>query len=534
METANSREAHAGFELVDDIEAELRRYESEERRRMGIQEAKPHWRDTHDGRFAKDERAHTTLLFGGLTDMHDALIAVAMKSQGYHVKTLACTDNEALQYGKEFGNRGQCNPTYYTSGNLLKYLIHLRDSEGWSTGDIIKRHVFFTYGACGPCRFGAYVTEYRKVLRDAGFEGFRVLDFKKRLDLGREARELGLAMTPGFYLAFLKAVFAADIINLLGYRTRPYEVVAGATDEVMEKCKAILCDDLANRCSVLRALKRCRKRFAGIEVDRLRSKPKVALIGEFWAMTTEGEGNYRLQRFLEDEGAECEIQLLTTWLVYELWCLKQDSVERMMLRRRCGEGHRSEFNAPVTTMFLLGLGIRLLKRWFDRYARAAGLNEFELPDMNRMAQTCREWYPHQLYGGEGHLEVGKAIDLATKNKVHMVISVKPFGCMPSSGVSDGIQSLVHARFPQTNFCVVETTGDAAVSVYSRVQMALYKARARAREEFESALKTVGLTLEEAASELAKNKTWQSPIRYPAHVTACTAANTVLQIKRGTQ
>lgn len=532
MQAPDIRDAHAGLESADDIEAELRRFETEERRRMGIQEKEAHWRDTHDGRFAREERSHTTLLFGGLTDMHDALIAAAMKSQGYRVKTLASTDNEALQYGKEFGNRGQCNPTYYTSGNLLKYLIQLRDSEGWSTEDIIRRHVFFTYGACGPCRFGAYVTEYRKVLRDAGFEGFRVLDLKKRLDLGREARELGLAMTPGFYMVFIKAVMAADILNLLGYRTRPYEVVTGATNEVMEKCKAILCDALANGRSVPRALRRCRKLFAGIAVDRLRSKPKVALIGEFWAMTTEGEGNYRLQKFLEDEGAECEVQLLTTWLVYELWCLKQDSRERMMLRRRDGEGHRSEFSAPVTAMFLLGLGTGLLKRWFNRYARAAGLKEFELPDMDMMARTCREWYPHQLYGGEGHLEVGKVIDLAVKNKVHMVISVKPFGCMPSSGVSDGIQSLVHARFPQINFCVVETTGDAAVSVYSRVQMALYKARATAREEFEDALETAGLTLEQAATELDRNNNWQSPVRYPPHVAAGTAANTVHQIRRG--
>ena len=25
-------------------------------------------------------------------------------------------DNDALRYGKEFGNRGQCNPTYFTVG----------------------------------------------------------------------------------------------------------------------------------------------------------------------------------------------------------------------------------------------------------------------------------------------------------------------------------------------------------------------------------------------------------------------------------
>ena len=43
--------------------------------------------------------------------------------------------------------------------------------------EIIDSHVFLTAGACGPCRFGMYVTEYRKALNDAGFEGFRVMLF---------------------------------------------------------------------------------------------------------------------------------------------------------------------------------------------------------------------------------------------------------------------------------------------------------------------------------------------------------------------
>ena len=37
---------------------------------------------------------------------------------------------------------------------------------------------------------------------------------------------------------------------------------------------------------------------ATYEIDRLRPCPKVSIIGEFWAMTTEGDGNYALQRFL--------------------------------------------------------------------------------------------------------------------------------------------------------------------------------------------------------------------------------------------
>jgi 3-oxoacyl-[acyl-carrier protein] reductase len=51
---------------------------------------------------------------------------------------------------------------------------------------------------------------------------------------------------------------------------------------------------------VMRAV---RDRLALIEVDRLRVKPIVKITGEFWAQSTEGDGNFRMFEFLEREGA---------------------------------------------------------------------------------------------------------------------------------------------------------------------------------------------------------------------------------------
>src|SRR5262249_60099085 len=110
-------------------------------------------------------------------------------------------------------------------------------------------------------------------------------------------------------------------------------------------------------------------------------------------------------------------------------------------------------------------------------------------------------YDNHLRGGEGHMEVGKLIQHVEHRKSHMVISVKPFGCMPSSGVSDGVQSLVTAKHPDAIFCAIETTGDGAVNVQSRVLMDLFKARQRAHMEFQSIRNASALTqaqLEERA------------------------------------
>ena len=82
-------------------------------------------------------------------------------------------------FGRLAWHSRHTNPTYFTVGNLVKYLITLRDKHGMTSKEIVDKYVFLTAGACGPCRFGMYVTEYRKALRDAGFDGFRVVLFQQ-------------------------------------------------------------------------------------------------------------------------------------------------------------------------------------------------------------------------------------------------------------------------------------------------------------------------------------------------------------------
>jgi predicted nucleotide-binding protein (sugar kinase/HSP70/actin superfamily) len=124
------------------------------------------------------------------------------------------------------------------------------------------------------------------------------------------------------------------------------------------------------------------------------------------------------------------------------------------------------------------------------------------------------------------MEVGKLIQTVEHRKAHMVISIKPFGCMPSSGVSDGVQSLITARYPEAIFTAIETTGDGEVNVQSRIQMDLFKARKRAEEEFRVAVERAGLSTS-AIEEKARRH--GRALHHPPHVVAGTAANQVLEL-----
>jgi predicted nucleotide-binding protein (sugar kinase/HSP70/actin superfamily) len=468
----------------DCLEAELAIFERAERQRLGLQE-RPivHYSESRQPRFSKAQRPTTTILVGGLSRTQDLVAAAGFRGLGYKSEALDIPDQEAFRIGKEFCNRGECNPAYFTVGNLVKYLMHLRDDIGLSTQEIIDRYVFLTAGACGPCRFGVYATEYRKAVREAGFDGFRILLFQQQGGPNQIIGEdTGLEFNPAVFRMLIRMVAVGDVVNLMGYRIRPYEVEAGATDAAIAECQRVLIAAFENSSSVLRALWQCRRLLAAVKVDRTRTKPKVSLVGEFWAINTEGDGNYKLQRFLEAEGVEVDIQPVTTWLLYMLWHNRWDTRRRMDLKIPDHGRKGLAGKHPHNKLFKLWAAEKALRILFWSYAEAIGLPDSRLPSMDMLARLAEEYYDLHLRGGEGHLEVAKFLDTVHRRSAQMVISAKPFGCMPSSGISDGVQSLVKAKHPAVTFTSIETTGDAAVAAYSRIQMDLFKAHLGLRAE----------------------------------------------------
>ncbi len=68
----------------------------------------------------------------------------------------------------------------------------------------------------------------------------------------------------------------------------------------------------------------------------------------------------------------------------------------------------------------------------------------------------------------------------------MVLSLKPFGCMPSTQ-SDGAQAAVVSHYRDMIYLPVETSGEGEINAHSRVQMALGEAKAKAKREFQECL-----------------------------------------------
>ncbi|MCX6551036.1 MAG: activator of (R)-2-hydroxyglutaryl-CoA dehydratase [Acidobacteria bacterium] len=516
------------------------------RRRAGFDGPPDHFRRPLERVFTAEERGQVTILFGGLTPAHETLIQAALQSCGQRAEPLPQPDLDACLVGRQFGNNGVCNPAYFTVGNLVKHLQAL-EAQGMSRADIIDRYVFFTAGGCGPCRYGMYEDEYRLALRNAGFEGFRVLLFAQTDGIKARTGELGFQLSLHLGLSALNGFTLADTIRDFGYAVRPFESVPGSTNAAVESALAIAAGWVRGRRPIPRGegLPRGVRPFirgrpggeeaarvlvnihdqlwgadtramvrasadavAHLEVDRLRVKPVVKVIGEFWAQTTESAGNFNMLAFLEREGAQVMPETLSSWVLFLLSQARTKLLESRGLDVPTTGPRLTRLRARLADdLRILGklasfaVGNRLYRGVHERLRAALGGVPHQLVDPVELAELARPFYHELARGGESYLEVGKHIYYARKNGAHMVLSLKPFGCMPSMQ-SDGVQSLVMARFRDSIFLPIETSPDGEIDAHSRVQVALLEARSRAQAEFQQALQGTGKRLEDIQAYVA--------------------------------
>lgn len=523
--------------------------------------------------FTAEERGSVTILFGGLTWKHERLIEGLLAGSGYLCQRLPETDRAAHEIAQEYCASGLCNPVYFTVGNLLRYLRRLQES-GLSAAEIVKKYVYFTAACGGPCRFGMYEAEFRTALAAAGLKGFRILSFSQDHGIHASSGHSGLHFTADFGYNTMHAFILGDLLNVAQRRIQPFEVQPGATkraisrmtggiaehfkiyrefqfDEIlprqfcpprespayyipnrMMKAWTHLCGNALT--TILPAVSR---ELHEVEVDWLRVKPVVKVIGEFWAQMTESDGNFRMLDFLEKEGAEVSIEPISTWILYLLHQRKANAIQR---------GQMARYTAPWTSPkqailarlashgkrlgFSAGAGI--YRHHFYRLAKLLGFPPQHLASQREFSRLAEPFYDPRVRGGEGHLEVAKTLYYTQNKMCHMVLALKPFGCLPSVQ-SDAVQASLVERFPEVSFLPVETSADGEIHAYSRAQMALSEARAKALSEFEQVLLSTRRSIEEIRDFVAETPELRHPL-HPVPRTSgvvSTAANFVLYADR---
>ena len=497
-------------------------------REMGIDaQVREHFKKPVENLFTASQRAHTTLLFGGLTWKHEKLIHGALEGLGYKCEAVPTPNVDGLPARQGVRQQRPVQPD----------LLHRRQpgavpAAPRRAGPVASRrsstsYVFFTAGACGPCRFGMYEAEYRLALRNSGFDGFRVhaVPAVRRPEpvRGRSRPRDEPRLLPG---ASSTRMNMGDLINEVGYQIRPFEVEAGETDARASTSAWTTCTR-SSRAKQRHARRQARRassstcpRFGGTAeyigkfVDQLngddytdalasvarpsrprskstalRVKPIVKITGEFWAQTTEGDGNFNMFRFLEREGAQVMVEPIGTWIMYMIHQAKQSQARpqgRRRTARPClprggstsaprsscsyrkklgqAEARRSRSSSASTTACVDALGGIAASTWPTSTSCSASAT----PSTTRAPAAAKATSKSR-----------RTSTTRNKDLAHMVLSLKPFGCMPSTQ-SDGAQSAVVNHYKDMIYLPVETSGEGEINAHSRVQMALGEAKVKAK------------------------------------------------------
>ena len=437
---------------------------------------KGQWKGYQNPVWPKKDKKKATVLYNIVERRKSYFFQAYLKRSGFKYKDLGDHIKEDVRWGKEYGNRMECNPMYFTSGSIIRNLVKIQKETGYSNEEMVEKYIFLGGGGqCGPCRYGMYPQEYLKVLNDAGYKGFRLLTFSSDIVKDPAYKNSALNFNLNFMINILISIILADILHIAECALRPYAKDKQKALKVIEEAEKIILKAYMSRLYLFKiphALKRVGKMFA--EVERYKTElPLIYITGEFFANLAHNDGNYNLRRFIMDEGCEPYPGLFTQRTLYDNWRRSQEAKRGIKYAES-----KMEMKFWKKSLRKQNTSTSVINMLYKKYIKAINPSQFggksKIVNLDEMAKIGYDYYHPEIFGGEGNLEVAEAIHYA--ESVDGFISSKPFGCMPSSGVSDGVQAKILSMYPNLNFLSIETSGDNEVSILSRVSMLILKAK----------------------------------------------------------
>lgn len=167
-------------------------------------------------------------------------------------------------------------------------------------------------------------------------------------------REVSIRASVNAYFAYM----FGGMIRKMGCRTRPYEVIKGHTDRIIQQSMNLLTDAFLGRMNKETALEQTVAEFERIETVRV-EKPRIAIFGDLYVRDNDVM-NQDLIRFIEEHGGEV---ITTPYLSYA------KMVAKPYFRKWFREGLYLSLLSYKALLTTLGIQERVYYRYFERILR---------------------------------------------------------------------------------------------------------------------------------------------------------------------
>ena len=404
--------------------------------------------------FTEAMRATHTILMPQMSPVHFRPLEPLMRRLGYKVELLESATRDDLEVGLRYVNNDACFPAIMVIGQLIGAF-----TDGSHDPDSCVVAISQTGGICRATNYAAML---RKGLREAGYPQVPVVAISLQ---GIESNP-GFELTATMGLKMLQGIIIGDTLNTCLLRVRPYEVVEGATQELVDRWNRIIAEYFEHkgrsatwggRIGYRRLLREMVREFNDLPRRDEPRRPRVGVVGEI-LVKFQPDANNHVIDVIEAEGCEAAVPGLLPFFLSGLVTAQWEA-------EAYGIGKESVAKKKAAVWF-----IEQLQAPARAALRAAG-GTFDIePSTVELARKASTVLSLGNQAGEGWLLTGEMIELI-EHGVPNIVCCQPFACLPNHVVGKGMFREVRRRYPQANIVAIDyDPGASEVNQLNRIKL----------------------------------------------------------------
>ena len=404
--------------------------------------------------FTEAMRATHTILMPQMSPVHFRPLEPLMQRLGYKVELLESATRDDLEVGLRYVNNDACFPAIMVIGQLIGAF-----TDGSHDPDSCVVAISQTGGICRATNYAAML---RKGLREAGYPQVPVVAISLQ---GIESNP-GFELTATMGLKMLQGIIIGDTLNTCLLRVRPYEVVEGATQKLVERWDRIIAEYFEHRgrsatwggrIGYRRLLREMVREFNDLPRRDEPRRPRVGVVGEI-LVKFQPDANNHVVDVIEAEGCEAVVPGLLPFFLSGLATAQWEA-------DTYGIGRESVAKKKAAVWF-----IEQLQAPARAALRAAG-GTFDVEvSTAELARKASKVLSLGNQAGEGWLLTGEMIELI-EHGVPNIVCCQPFACLPNHVVGKGMFREVRRRYPQANIVAIDyDPGASEVNQLNRIKL----------------------------------------------------------------
>ena len=329
--------------------------------------------------------------------------SAVFRSMGINSEPLPISTFKTLTSGRGITSCKECLPLILNAGAMLDY-YHERKPENEKT-------LLFMAEGTGPCRFGQYHVYLEEIIRKRELKDYGVYtlsDEDSYGGLGDEFFKRGWITTTT--VDIIQNIFHA--INVIAENKQ--EALSILTDEWKKILEIIENEDISKIYYQLEVLaERLSRQKKKVPYN---DTVKVALIGEIYVRNDEFSRMDLIER-LAEKNIIAKVAPISEYIYYSSFLAMRN------------DGHRKPALAEIAKIKIKNIFQQNIEKRIKNILARSGFCDNELVQINKIAKIAEHLISPEL-AGEAILTVGSGLR-EILDHVSGVISIGPFGCMPS-------------------------------------------------------------------------------------------------------